>query len=917
METSWFMLPILLFVPVLLSGQKLYEIDASDVMREPETGHFRMGNAGPQGQEIRVNSLYLTKGGKPILPVMGEMHFSRIRHDQWQDVILKMKACGINIVSTYLFWNHHEEIEGQFDWEGEKDIRAFVRLCASQDMDVIVRLGPWSHGEARNGGTPDWILRKKFIQDRSNDVVYQYYVKRYFGEIASQLEGLYYKDGGPVVGIQLENEYWYGKAGEAHIKWLKETAIELGIDVPLYTVTGWGNGSVPPFEVIPLWGAYADAPWSEYTGKIYQPENYMFDRFRDNKNIGNDRTDSAGIYMSYEKYPYFTCEVGIGVQNTYHRRLVVSPLDGSAMMTAKLGSGSNLLGWYVFAGATQFRGLLHSTEEEQEETGYWSRVPKKSYDFQAAIRESGELSKAYKEVKKLHYFVDAAGEKLAPMMPEIGPGKKNDLQLAVRADEQSGFLFGINYGRYLPKEARKKCRFQVRLKHEKVVFPRQGVDIPDSAVFIWPLNYDLEGVKLKYATAQLLGKTDNCYLFFQNRDIPVELAFDASAIEKIETANGKVLAKNGLIIVSDLQPGKECLVTLTMNKGETRKMIVFTECEADNCWILGHQDKKEIFISKAGMYSDHGKVSVYSSCEDMQVSRLNPDSSRLYTELHLQTPVRKDCSVTVLPHPLFKDAAWLETANFKEIQADKQRFHRFFFKEFSLENPSCFRKVTLYIFPEADCRINLNDKWVQQEVKAGELNRIDLTGYAVKGENMLFVDFPYTKGLKCFGARMVVEYSNYDRIEFSTDSSWLTADMYTNPTPLKPMENPLKPKVAEAPSFLDTIALPDFREWDILVPYGTLDGLNQIFLKIRYKGDRAELYHGTVLSADHFNDNRVWSIGLRRQERPVEGGNLRLVIYGPEKDKKIFFDVPPAEDANRQAELLDFKAVPEYKITLD
>ena len=139
-----------------LSAQKVYRLDASDVMETPSCGHL-----------------------KPILPVMGELHFSRIRKDLWEDRILKMKACGINIISTYLFWNHHEEIEGQFEWENEKDMRSFIKLCRKHGLFVVPRLGPWSHGEARNGGTPDWILQKKYLKDRSNDVVYQNYVKRF------------------------------------------------------------------------------------------------------------------------------------------------------------------------------------------------------------------------------------------------------------------------------------------------------------------------------------------------------------------------------------------------------------------------------------------------------------------------------------------------------------------------------------------------------------------------------------------------------------------------------------------------------------------------------------------------------------------------------------------------------------------
>ena len=914
MKKITFLLLFLLIPGAVVFSQQVYRIDASRAMRQPETGRFRMGNAGPEGKSILVNSLYLTIGGKPVLPVMGEMHFSRIRRDQWEDCILKMKACGINIISTYILWNRHEEIEGQFDWEGENDLRTFVKLCAKHDLYVIPRLGPWAHGEARNGGTPDWILRKKYLKDRSNDVVYQNYVKKYFEQIANQLEGLYYKDGGNVIGMQLENEYWHGREGEAHIRWLKETALSLGMDVPIYTVTGWGNGSVPPFEVVPLWGAYADAPWSERVDKVIQPENFMFDSFRDNKNIGNERKEDPDTYMSYDAYPYFTCEVGIGVQNTWHRRLVINPIDGLGMIMAKLGSGSNLLGYYVFAGGTQFRGELHSTEEEQEETGYWTRVPKKSYDFQAAIRESGELSEAYRKVKKLHYFLNEEGEKLAPMMPVTDAGKKDDLQLAVRADDQSGYLFGINYARYISRETRKDCRFQVKLKQETITFPRAGINIPDSALFIWPLNYDLSGCRLKYATAQLIGKADSCFLFFQNRNIPVEMAFDRTGISRIDAGDGDVKTEKDLFLVSGLHPGKKCVITLAMNDRSTRRIIVLTEKEADNCWILEHNKRKECFLSDAGMYAGKDQVSVFSASPDMKASRLTPDGR--FTDIQVSSPEKK-LSVSITAHPLLADAAWLKTADFKEIRPDQQRYHRFFFREFSLDNPSGFRKAILYIFPESDCRLNLNNKWVMQPVKAGVLNAIDLTGYVAKGENTLFIDFPYTTGLKRFAARMTVEYSNADRADFSTDSSWLTTDMYNYPSLLKPYDRPVAPEEAATPDFADEINSRDFREWDLAVPYGTLGGVDNVFLKLGYQGDRAELYNGYMLSADDFNSNQVWSIGLNRQEQDVEGKNLRLIIYKLPVDAKIFFDRPPERDEWSTPSVRSFKVVPEYKMVLE
>jgi hypothetical protein len=910
------LLSIVLFLlpGAVLMSQKLYKADASDVMMEPLKGHLKMGDPGPSGRQINVNSLYLTLGGKPMLPVMGEMHYTRIRKDNWEESILKMKACGIKIISTYLFWNQHEEIEGTFDWEGEKDLRSFVRLCQEHGMYVIVRLGPWAHGEARNGGTPDWILRKKYITDRSNDVVYQNYVKRYFAQIAQQLKGLYYKDGGNIIGVQFENEYWHAREGEAHILWLKTTARELGIDVPLYTVTGWGNASVPPLEVIPLWGAYPDAPWDQTLGKLIMPYNFQFDSFRDNKKIGSDRPPKEGEYMSYDKYPYLTCEVGIGNQNTYHRRLSIGPVDGLGLITAKLGSGSNLLGYYMFTGSTQSKGLLHSTEEEQEETGYWTRVPLKSYDFQASIRESGEISQAYREVKKLHYMVNEVGEKLAPMMPVLIPTAKNDLQLALRSDNNSGFLFCINYCRNLVEETRKQCRFQIKFKNETIIFPQNGIDIPDSTIFIWPLNYDLDGLKLKYSTAQMLGRSGDCFIFYQNRNVPAEMAFDPASVDKITTTSGSASTRNNMTILSGFRPGMECIINAKLKDGRNINIILLKESEADNFWILDGRDKKECYISDADIYSDHGNIFCLSGSPEVTLFKLNTSAYSQFSKEVYKTTAKTE-GIKLEEHPLLRDASWLLSSDFDTISPDKERFHRFFFKEFSLEDPSRFRKAVLYIYPETDCQLNLNNTFVRQTIKPGELNVIDLTGYVSKGENLLFVDFPFKKGRLKFAARIEVEYYNYDRFEAWTDQSWLFKDMYTNPVAFRKEENLSAPKTVSAGVPDTRVTAPGFKEWDLNIPYGTFENSNNTYVDIKYSGDRAELYDGSMLVADNFNDNSTWTLGLNRLEHNPEGKTLRLKIYDLLPGAGIYFDIPPLKDSFK-ANVYKFSVRPEYKFDI-
>jgi hypothetical protein len=134
-------------------------VDASAPIAPPHTGYLHMGGTSSDGHSLQVNSRYLSLDGKPWLPVMGEFHFSRYPAAQWEDEILKMQAAGVNIVSTYIFWIHQEEVQGQFDWSGQRDLRRFVQLCARHHMYVWIRIGPWAHGEVRNGGFPDWIAK--------------------------------------------------------------------------------------------------------------------------------------------------------------------------------------------------------------------------------------------------------------------------------------------------------------------------------------------------------------------------------------------------------------------------------------------------------------------------------------------------------------------------------------------------------------------------------------------------------------------------------------------------------------------------------------------------------------------------------------------------------------------------------------
>jgi beta-galactosidase len=132
-------------------------IDASRAPAPPESLPFLVGGRSPDGHVLSANSRYLVLDGTAWFPVMGEFHFSRYPDAHWEEEILKMKAGGVQIISTNIFWIHHEELEGQFDWSRQRNLHRFVELWAKHGLYVWIRVGPWAHGEVRNVGLPDWL----------------------------------------------------------------------------------------------------------------------------------------------------------------------------------------------------------------------------------------------------------------------------------------------------------------------------------------------------------------------------------------------------------------------------------------------------------------------------------------------------------------------------------------------------------------------------------------------------------------------------------------------------------------------------------------------------------------------------------------------------------------------------------------
>ncbi len=119
----------------------------------PLRGHLPFGD-----DRIQVTSRWVEIAGRPVIPVGGELHYSRVHPGQWESSLRRMAAGGVTVVTTYAIWNHHELEDGTLSFDGAFDLRRFVDLARSIGLEAIVRVGPYAHAEARHGGLPDRLF---------------------------------------------------------------------------------------------------------------------------------------------------------------------------------------------------------------------------------------------------------------------------------------------------------------------------------------------------------------------------------------------------------------------------------------------------------------------------------------------------------------------------------------------------------------------------------------------------------------------------------------------------------------------------------------------------------------------------------------------------------------------------------------
>jgi hypothetical protein len=646
----------LLFVAFSLSAQNNYKIDITKVRTDVKRGHLDLGGRSIKGDTIGVNSFYIERNGKPFIPVIGEFHFSRYPHQYWDEELKKMKSGGITVVATYVFWNMHEFKEGKFDWSGDLDVRHFTELCAKNGLDVLMRIGPFAHGEIRNGGLPDWLYGRP-IDVRSNDPAYLFYTNRLYQEIGQQLKGLMFKDGGSIIGVQLENEYQHSTApwgftyqdatkertvagrdkkiiqdgvgintlgnefadvGKDHMKTLKKFALKAGLIAPIYTATGWGFATIVEKGSIPVMAGYAYPFWES---SIRPSPFYLF------KNI-HQKPDYLPVSYDVNLYPSLAAELGTGMAVTYSRRPRVPGESFLPMMVRTVGSGTNGLGFYMYhGGTTPSIGNYFFTEG--------AGLHNKSYDYQAPIGEFGNVSSGYYPLKLMNYFLKSYGNDLAPLYPilpstndSIKANNTSTLRYSVRGDGDKGYLFMQNYQDHIEMKDLLGLKVNVTTSSGIISFPEIGnftLKAGSSAIFPFNINYD--GVEIRLATVQPF-----CSFTNKNKRYNVMVSIDGITPEMVLKGKAKV---TGNEIKTFIRNGNTVVAFVTGKRSEFQvngvSFLVLPNSDAENAYLVGKADDEKLVISKALVLDDGEQISLISKNQEHVDFAIYPASANVAT----------------------------------------------------------------------------------------------------------------------------------------------------------------------------------------------------------------------------------------------------------------------------------------------
>ena len=334
---------------------------------------FGYGQSKPATEPVlTIEGDHFLLRGKPFKIISGELHYARIPREYWRARLRMAKAMGLNTVATYVFWNVHEPQPGVYNFEGNADVAAFIRMAQAEGLFVLLRAGPYSCAEWDLGGFPAWLLKTPETQAalRSNQDAFIQPAERWLMRLGKEVAPLQIGRGGPILATQVENEYGNFGSDQAYMAHLKEIFLRAGFtDSLLYTADNWRNirrGTLP--------GLYAAT----------------------NFGIRNHEKGMEALAEVRPGQPVFVSEYWPGWFDHWgepHQTRPIAPQLEDLDYILKQGAGVNI---YMFHGGTSFGFMSGSSW-----TGQKFQPDVTSYDYDAPLDEAGHPTPKYFAFREL------------------------------------------------------------------------------------------------------------------------------------------------------------------------------------------------------------------------------------------------------------------------------------------------------------------------------------------------------------------------------------------------------------------------------------------------------------------------------------------------------------------------------------
>lgn len=338
--------------------------------------------------------------GQPIRLLSGAIHYFRVVPEYWRDRLLKLKAGGFNTVETYVAWNVHEPEEGTFCFDGMADVCAFIRLAGELGLHVIVRPSPYICAEWEFGGLPAWLLADSSMRLRCFDRAFLDKVDAYYDVLLPMLRPLLCTNGGPIVAMQVENEYGSYGNDKAYLAYLRDAMVRRGMDVLLFT---------------------SDGP------EDHMLQGGMIDGVLETVNFGSRAGEAFEKLQEYQKdRPLMCMEFWDGWFDHWMEPHQTRPADDVAKVTEEMLALGASVNFYMFHGGTNF-GFMNGANHIQR---YEPTVG--SYDYDALLSEAGDPTDKFYAVREAIARYEPLPElELPPPIPKKAYG---DVRLGESAD---------------------------------------------------------------------------------------------------------------------------------------------------------------------------------------------------------------------------------------------------------------------------------------------------------------------------------------------------------------------------------------------------------------------------------------------------------------------------------------------------